>query len=242
MLLKKVKWAQYAPIPIKNERNAPIRSPSFVYRQDGYELSYEVGVIITRILTNVKRLLLPVVSAIMKKTKGGACVELWKRQIKLAQYMLLGTVIITVVNVAFLLGNTDTYISYSAALPYYLVWLGKIFDNGWYLGPNNGQYTATGLVMAGVVLAVLLVLWWLAKGSRRWLKVGIWAIGMDLAVLAVLAFMVFSDPMSCFWEAVIHVAVMWEMHQGLKAWKQLDAHNARLRAEQEAAAEEECVL
>ena len=30
----------------KNERNAPIRFPSFVYRQDGYELSYEVAEIV----------------------------------------------------------------------------------------------------------------------------------------------------------------------------------------------------
>lgn len=167
--------------------------------------------------------------------------ELWKRQIRLAQYMLLGTVIITVLNVAFLLGNTDMFISYSAALPYYLVWLGKLFDNGWYLGPVNGQYTATGLVMAGVLLALLLVLWWLAKGSRRWLKVGVWVIGIDLAVLALLAFVVFADPLSCFWEAAIHVAVIWEMCQGLKAWKQMEAHEARLRAEQ-VAQEEECVL
>ena len=159
--------------------------------------------------------------------------ELWKRQIRLAQYMLLGMVIITVLNLAFLLGNSDMYISYSAALPYYLVWLGKIFDNGWYLGPVNDQYTATGLVMAGVLLAVLLVLWWLAKGSRRWLKIGMWVIITDLAVLVVLAFVVFSNPVSCFWEAAIHVAVIWEMRQGLKAWKQLDDHLDRMQQAQE---------
>ena len=33
------KWAQFAPIKTKNERNAPIKFPSFVYRQDGHELS-----------------------------------------------------------------------------------------------------------------------------------------------------------------------------------------------------------
>ena len=167
--------------------------------------------------------------------------ELWKRQIRLAQYMLLGTVIITVVNVVFLLSNSDMYFSYSAALPYYLVWLGKIFDNGWYLGTVNGRYTATGLVMAGVLLAALLVLWWLAKGSRRWLKVGTLALGMDLVVLALLAFFVFADPLSFFWEAALHVAVLWEMRQGLKAWQQMDAHNAALQAQQEIR-EEECVL
>ena len=219
----------------------PSKSPSFVYRQDGYELSYEVLVIITRILTNVKRLLLAAFSAIIsKKRKGGGLVELWKRQIRLAQYMLLGTVIVTVLNLAFLLGNSDMFISYCAALPYYLVWLGKIFDNGWYIGTVNGQYTATGLVMAAVLLALLLVLWWLSQGSRRWLKVGIWVIGIDLAVLVILAFVIFADPVSCLWEAVLHVAVIWEMRQGLKAWQQLDAYEQRQREEQ--AAREECLL
>ena len=33
--------------PIKNERIAPISIPSFVYRQDGHELSYEVSNIIS---------------------------------------------------------------------------------------------------------------------------------------------------------------------------------------------------
>lgn len=162
--------------------------------------------------------------------------EQWKRQIRLAQYMLLGTVLITVVNIAFLLGNLDMYISYSAALPYYLVWLGKIFDNGWYWGTVNGQYTATGLVMAGGLLAVLLVLWWLARGSRRWLKAGMWVIAADLAVLVIMAFVVFADPLSCFWEAVIHAAVIWEMRKGLKAWTQMEAQAARQ------AVPEECVL
>ena len=37
-----------APRPsIKNERNAPTQFPSFVYRQDGHELSYEIAVIIS---------------------------------------------------------------------------------------------------------------------------------------------------------------------------------------------------
>lgn len=155
--------------------------------------------------------------------------ELWNRQIKLAQYMLLGTVLVTVFNVAFLLGNVDMYISYSAALPYYLVWLGKVFDNGLYLGAANGEFTATGLLMAGVLLAMWLVLWWLARGSRKWLKVGMIAVSVDLAILVVLSIVLFSDPLSCLWEAVIHIAVIFEMAQGLKAWKERE--NALTRRE-----------
>lgn len=156
--------------------------------------------------------------------------ELWNRQIKLARYMLLGTVIVTVLNVAFLLGNVDMYISYSAALPYYLVWLGKLFDNGLYLGAANGEFTATGLLMAGVLLAAWLVLWWLARGSRKWLKVGLIAVAVDLGILAILSIVLFSDPLSCLWEAIIHIAVIWEIAQGLKAWKAKESALVRQEA------------
>lgn len=153
--------------------------------------------------------------------------EFWNRQIRLAQYMLLGTVIVTVLNAAFLLGNADLYISYSAALPYYLVWLGKMFDNGLYLGAANGEFTATGLLMAGVLLGVWLVLWWLARFSRKWLKVGMIAVAVDLVILVVISIVLFSDPLSCLWEAIIHIAVIWEMSQGLKAWRQKEEFLAR---------------
>ncbi len=160
--------------------------------------------------------------------------EFWNRQIRLAQYMLLGTVIVTVLNVAFLLGNMDLYISYSAALPYYLVWLGKMFDNGLYLGAANGEFTATGLLMAGVLLGAWLVLWWLARGSRKWLKVGMIVVAADLVILLVVSIVLFHDPLSCLWEAVIHIAVIWEIYQGLKAWDQKEEFLHRQNMPEEA--------
>lgn len=152
--------------------------------------------------------------------------DFWNRQIRLARYMLLGTVIITALNIAFMLGNGDLYISYSAALPYYLVWLGKVFDNGLYLGPLNGEFTATGLAMAAAILCLWLVVWWLSKTSRVWLKVGFAMVIGDLVILVALALLLMGDLMSCLWEAVIHIAVIWEMHQGLKAWHQKEIYLA----------------
>lgn len=134
--------------------------------------------------------------------------------------MLLATVIVTALNIAFLLGDADLYISYSAALPYYLVWLGKVFDNGLYLGPSNGEFTATGLVLAGVLLIGWLTIWWLAKENRGWLKAGFILVMVDLGILAAIALLLMGDLRSCLWEAVIHLAVLWEMYQGLKAWKE----------------------
>lgn len=159
--------------------------------------------------------------------------EFWNRQIRLARYMLLGTVIVTALNIAFLLGNADLYISYSAALPYYLVWLGKVFDNGLFLGDLNGEFTATGLVMAGVILCGWLAVWWMSQSSRSWLKAGFVMVIADLATLIAVALVLMGDLFSCLWEAVIHVAVIWEMYQGLNAWRQRERFLARKQAEPE---------
>lgn len=163
--------------------------------------------------------------------------EFWERQLKLARYMLLGTVIITVVNLAFLLGNVDMFISYCAAVPYYLVMLGKLFDNGYMPGDTNGEFTATGLVMGGVILGLFLVVWWLARNSRKWLQISLWLIVADLAALVVMGFILFSSPLQCFWEAVFHLAVIYEIAQGLRAQKKMEA--AIVKQQEEAALQEE---
>lgn len=152
--------------------------------------------------------------------------ELWNRQIKLARYMLLGTVILTVINIACLLGNADLFISYCAAVPYYLVWLGKLFDNGLYLGVINGEFTATGLVMAGVVLGIWLILWWLAKNNCLWLKLGLAVVVIDLVLLVLLARALFENWTDCLWEAAFHLGVIWEIAQGIRAWKRQEEYLA----------------
>ena len=163
--------------------------------------------------------------------------EQWNRQIKIARYMLLGTVIATVLNIAFLLGNMNLFISYCAAVPYYLLWLGKIFDNGYAIGMRNGEFAATGLFMAGILLAGYLLVWWLARDSRRWLWVSLWLIVADLLALCVMALVLFADPLGCFWEVVLHIAVIFEIGQGLRAQKQMEA--ALAKAQAEAALQEE---
>ncbi len=145
--------------------------------------------------------------------------EYLQRQASMGRYMILGTVIVTVVNIVFLLLNGEFYITYSAALGYYLPWLGKLMDNHYLsiLGPN-GIYTRTGLVMGAVVLAVLLVLWWLAKADTKWLKAAIGLLVLDTAALVLLAATLFADGiLSVIWDLVIHVAVIWEMGKAVSA-------------------------
>lgn len=139
------------------------------------------------------------------------------RQAKTAQYMLLATVIATVVNIVMLFSRTDLYIPYCAALPYYLTLMGFAFD-----GLTPATYTATGMVMTFVLLAAWMLVWWMAKKRAAWLKAGMILSIVDTAILAIYVFLLTQAPISYLLELVLHVAVIYEIHVGVKAARHLE--------------------
>ena len=208
----------------KMSAKRPSKNPSFVYRQDGYELSYEIVRIIPWQKGKVKIAFADGVCYNTGKKGGVGMKESWLRQRKLASYMLLATVIATVINVALLLGNGDLNIPYCASVPYYLVWLGKAFDNGLNLaGQNLGDYTLTGMVLCFGLLVPWLVVWFLSRQSRAWLWTGLGLVIADTALLLILALALFGSPMTCLLELALHGAVIWEVSKGLNADAQLRA-------------------
>ncbi len=155
-----------------------------------------------------------------------------QRQIQMGRYMILGTVIITVVNLVFLLLNFDFYVSYCAAAAYYVTCLGKLMDNSWFsvLGPN-GVYTHTGLAMAVAILGLLMAMWVLAKKDRRWILAAMAMLTADMAVLVLVAVSFLQGGiLGVVWELVIHIAVIWEMGKSVSAQKMLLQVEAREEA------------
>lgn len=138
------------------------------------------------------------------------------RQQKTASYMLLATVLTTVVNIFLLLIQADFFIPYCASFPYYLTYLGYGFD-GYAFGTN----TTTGMVLAIVPLALMLLTWFLSERSLGWLRFGQILVIADTVFLAVFALAFLSDPGSCLFEGLLHAVVIYEIHLGLKAGKQL---------------------
>lgn len=140
----------------------------------------------------------------------------WQQQVKIARYMLLGTVIATVVNLALMLAGSELYIVYSAAVAYYLGWFGWVFDGG-----VAGQLTAIGMGLAAVVLAVYLLVWYFAGSRVFWLKVGLGLVATDAAALLALVLWMGGGLMSFFWEFALHGAVIYEIYVGIAAQKKL---------------------
>lgn len=145
-----------------------------------------------------------------------ALFQLQKQQ-KLAHYMLLATVIATVANIALLLGNSSFQIPYSASLAYYLTFLGFFFD-----GYTLGTYTATGMVMSFAVLAIWLVVWWLARKHRRLLLAGLILVAADTAFLVIFSLLFLANPSSCLLDGIFHLAVIYEISVGLRAYKRVE--------------------
>lgn len=161
-----------------------------------------------------------------------------QRQVNMGRYMIIGTVIITVVNYILLLTHANFYITYSAAVPYYLLWFGIAMDNNFApVWDAVGTYALTGLVIGMVILAGYMLLWWFAKNDIRWIKVAMVLLIVDTVALLLFSFGVLKDPATCVWELVIHVAVIWEMKKGISAHTQLQTmlHNGQA---EEAASEE----
>ncbi len=161
-----------------------------------------------------------------------------QRQVNMSRYMILGTVIITLVNYILLFTRADFYITYSAAVPYYLAWLGLGMDNNFAPVWNvAGTYAFTGLVMGLVILIGYMLLWWFAKKDILWVKVAMGLLIVDTLALLFFAFAVLDNPITRIWELVIHVAVIWEMKKGISAYNQLHTMQTETPAQETSSAE-----
>ena len=144
-----------------------------------------------------------------------------QRQYSMACYMLLAGVIATVVNILLLLAGADLFIPYCSSFSYYFVFLGFHFD-----GYVLGTFTTTGLIPAFIGLAVLVLVWWKAKCHPGWLKAGMVLVILDTVVLALVALVFLENPFSCLFEGLLHIAVVYEIHVGCRAWKRLQQQEA----------------
>ena len=141
---------------------------------------------------------------------------LLQRQYAMARYLLLATVIATVVNMFLGLAMREEYIPYCAVLPYYLTLIGFYFD-----GLRLDTYTVTGMVMTFLLLSVWLLAWFKSKEKSGWLKVGFGLALADGVILLLYALLFSASLMDHLVEIVLHIAIIYEIHVGIRADKQL---------------------
>jgi len=138
---------------------------------------------------------------------------------------LLAVVVLTLINLVLLVLNQDTYFLFSASVPYYLTFFGKLMDNGFEPWPwtVNGTYTISALVVAAVILILFLLCWLLSKKRSVWLTVGFVLFVVDTVALIAVSFLLFENPMENIMDLLIHIWAIWQLFQGVRCAAKLKA-------------------
>ena len=139
-----------------------------------------------------------------------------QQQVNIGRQTLLGVIVMTLINLGMLLGNSDTYLIFSASVPYYMTLLGKMLDN-----LQNGKHTLTGLVIAVAILLVYFVLWLLSKKRGGILWAAVVALCIDLAVLILFSTLLTGSFLSSVVDILFHLVAIYQIGKGAANWKKL---------------------
>ena len=139
------------------------------------------------------------------------------------RYSLMLVLIFTVVNVAFLLLDFNSYFLFSASLPYYLTAFGKGFDNAFTNGSWDvtGTYTLIALGISVVILGIFLLCWLLSKKRYGWLVAALVLFLLDTLFLAGFTWLLMDNPMENLVDFLFHLWVVWELFQAVRAGRKL---------------------
>lgn len=137
--------------------------------------------------------------------------------------VLLIAAVLTVINVVLVMLDNGTEFLFSISAPYYLVMIGKGMDNNFVDGPWSvtGTYTITALVIAVVVVAVVLLCWFLGKERRGWLIAGMVLFIVDTLALIYFALIYLENPASCVIDLCIHLWIIYLLSRAVVCSRKL---------------------
>lgn len=145
--------------------------------------------------------------------------EYLQKQMAGARSSLLVVLIFTVVNLAMLLLDSNTYFLFSASVPYYMTAFAMGMDIG--MGVEGiGTFTLVSLGISVLILVWYLVCWLLSKKRPGWFVAALVAFILDTLALAGLsvALDMLTDNVMDF---VFHGWVIVSLVQGIIAGKKL---------------------
>ena len=132
-----------------------------------------------------------------------------QQQVASARSSLMLVLILTLVNVGMILANSDMFFLLSAFVPYVLVIYGRSMDAGVF-----GSNTAVSLVIAGVIVAVLLLCWLLSKKKPLFMTISAVLLVLDTVALVYFAFVMMDNPTSQIVNIGLHIFVVYSLIQG----------------------------
>ena len=132
-------------------------------------------------------------------------------QVRYARNVVLVILLMTLINLVFLLLEYDRYFLFSASVPYYGVALAQIFEMDMTLP----------LALAVVILAGYLVRWLLAKKKPGAITAALVLFGLDTLALLGISFGLMESPLVNLLDFVFHVIAIIALVQGVTAGAKL---------------------
>ncbi len=140
-----------------------------------------------------------------------------RQKIVLGRWILLAITGVSLINLLFLLFKVNYHFHLSAALPYYLNWLGvKLSEYSRVVG-----YQVFAGILTAVLLAMYAVCWLFSAQKPEWLTAGLVLYGIDTLILIVLAFTVVKRPAACVFEILSHLLCLFFLWSAVQSGKEL---------------------
>lgn len=152
-----------------------------------------------------------------------------RQKIVLGRWLLLAITGVSLINLLFLAFKVNYHFHLSAALPYYLNWLGvKLSEYSSVVG-----YQVFAGILTGVLLGMYGACWLFSAKKPEWLAAGLVMYGIDTLILIVLSFTVVKRPAACVFEILSHLACLYFLWSAMQSGKALRKMARRRRVEQE---------
>ncbi len=154
--------------------------------------------------------------------KGKSQRLLLRRQVGWGRTAMLVIILVSLLNQILLLCKVNYHFLFSAAVPYYLNWLGQELE--------LGAFKVLAVVLSIILYAAYIGCWLLSERRREWFLAALGLYGLDTLLLIIFAFTLLENPMSCFFEVIVHFAALGLIYLGMRAAEKLSRMPKRRRS------------
>ena len=156
--------------------------------------------------------------------------KIYEQKYKASRIYLLIVTLATALNLVFLLANDDSYILFSAFIPYLIVSLGMYmcgrfpddyYTEGWEDTPFlDNSFLIVTLIISFVLFLLYILAWRMSSKNRGgWLIFALVLFGFDTISL----FLLIDSPIDLLISLAFHALAIYELIVGIRAWCKLKA-------------------
>lgn len=156
--------------------------------------------------------------------------KIYEQKYKASRTYLLIVTLATALNLVFLLANDDSYILFSAFIPYLIISLGMYmcgrfpddyYTEGWEDTPFlDNSFLIVTLIISFVLFLLYILAWRMSSKNRGgWLIFALVLFGFDTISL----FLLIDSPIDLLISLACHALAIYELIVGIRAWCKLKA-------------------